>query len=91
MEVFPGQRYKTNVKWKLVLMYGRFYITYHSQGKILLESQMIMEFNEVLEKYSRIPPFHVSEEKMGDFRFWVESDAWGVSFCFRLLYIADIL
>ena len=28
---------------------------------------------------------------MGDFRFWIESDAWRVSFCFRSLYIAAIL
>ena len=31
------------------------------------------------------------KKKMGDFRFWIESDAWRVSFCFRSLYIADIL
>ena len=32
-----------------------------------------------------------SEVKKGDFRFWIESDAWRVSLCFRSLYIANIL
>ena len=48
---------KTMVKWTLVLIYGRFYITAYFQGKIIFESQMIMVFNEVLEKYLRIPLF----------------------------------
>ena len=34
--------------------------------------------------------FQVSEEKMSGFRFWIEGDAWRVSFCFRSLYIVDI-
>ena len=35
--------------------------------------------------------FWGSEEKMGDFRCWIESYSWRVSFCFVSLYIADIL
>ena len=48
---------KIMVKWTLVLICGRFYITAYSQGKIIFEIQIIMVFNEVLEKYSRIPLF----------------------------------
>ena len=62
---FTGPRPKTTVKWTLVLIYARFYITDYSQGKIIFESQMILVFNEVLEKYLCIPLFKVSEEKNG--------------------------
>ena len=31
------------------------------------------------------------KKKIGDFRCWIESDSWRVSFYFRSLYIADIL
>ena len=31
------------------------------------------------------------EEKKCDFRFWIESDAWRVSFCFRFSTIKDYL
>ena len=48
---------KTIVKWTLVLIYGRFYITAYSQGKIIFESQMRILFNEVLEKYLQVPLF----------------------------------
>ena len=41
---------KNKVKWTLVLIYGGFYINAYSQGKIIFESQMIMVFNEALEK-----------------------------------------
>ena len=30
-------------------------------------------------------------KKKGDFRFWIASGAWRVSFCFRYLYIETIL
>ena len=30
-------------------------------------------------------------KKKGDFMFWIESDAWKVSLCFRYLYIFAIL
>ena len=43
---------KTKVKWTLVVIYCRFYITDYSQWNIIFESQTIMVFNEVLgEKY----------------------------------------
>ena len=48
---------KTMVTWTLVLIYGRFYITAYSQGKINFEGQMIMVFIEVFEKDLRIPLF----------------------------------
>ena len=38
---------KTMVKWTLVLIYGRLYITDYSQGKIIFEIQMRTLSNEV--------------------------------------------
>ena len=74
------------VKWTVVLICGRLYITDYSQGEIIFENQTRMVFNEVLEKYLRIPLFPGQRrKKMGGFRFWIESDAQGVSFCFRSL------
>ena len=83
---------KTIVKWTLLPIYGRFYITDYSQVNIIFETKMRMAFNEVLEKISTYSSFYRPvKNKMGDFRFWIESDAWRVSFCFRSLYIASIL
>ena len=82
---------KTMVKLTLVLIFGRFYINDYSQGKIIFEIQIIMVFNAVLKNIHIFFFFQVSERKRGDFRFWIESDAWRVSFCFRSLYIAAIL
>ena len=62
---FTGPRPKTTVKWTLVLIYARFYITDYSQGKIIFESQMIMVFDEVLEKIYVFLFFQASEEKIG--------------------------
>ena len=56
---------KTTVKWALLLIHGRFYITDYSQGKILFESQIRMVFNEVLENIYLFLFFQVSEEKNG--------------------------
>ena len=56
-EVLLVSDLKTMVEWTLVLIYGRLYINYYSQGKILFESQMIIVFNEVPEKELRIPIF----------------------------------
>ena len=33
----------------------------------------------------------VVKKTNSDFKFWIESDAWRVSFCFRYLYISYIL
>ena len=74
---------KAMVKWTLVLIYGRLYINDYYHGNILFESQMRLVFNEVLENIHLFLFFQVSAEKMGDFRFWIESDYWRVSFCFR--------
>ena len=83
---------KTMLKLILVLIYGRFYITAYSQGKIPFESQMRILFNEVLGKISRRSSFsRLVKKKKGDFRFLIESDAWRVSFCFRSLCISAIL
>ena len=54
---FTGPRPKTMVKWTLVLIYGRLYITAYTQGKIIFESQTRMVFNEFPEKYLCIPLF----------------------------------
>ena len=43
---------KTMVKWTLVTIYGRFYITDYYQGKTIFESHMRMVFNEFLEKFT---------------------------------------
>ena len=80
------------VKWTLVLIYGRFYIIAYSQGSIIFEGQVIMVFNEVPGKIFTNSSFSGSmKKKMDDFRFWIESDAWRISFCFRSLYISSIL
>ena len=39
---------KNMAKWTLVLIYGRFYITNFTQGKLLFEIQIRTVFNEVL-------------------------------------------
>ena len=65
------------VEWKLVLISGRLYISAYDQGQILLEIQMRMVLNEFLEKLFTYSFFFRScKKQMGDFRFWVESDAW---------------
>ena len=48
---------KTMVKWTLVLIYGRLYITAYYKGGVIFESQMRTVFNENLEKYLLIPLF----------------------------------
>ena len=62
----------------------------YSPGKVLFESHMRMVFNEVPGKKCVFLFFQVSEETMDDFRFWIENDAWRVSFCFSSLYIAAV-
>ena len=59
---------KIIVKWKLVLIYGRFYITTYSQGKILFENQTRMVFNEVSGKRFSYSSFFRSLKKK-----WVTS------------------
>ena len=80
------------VKWALILIYGRFYITNYYQGKIIFESKMVILFNELQGKRLTYSSLSRSvKKKMGDFRFWIESDALRVPFCFRSLHIAAIL
>ena len=38
----------------------------------------------------KVDPAGAAKKKMGDSRFWIESDTCRVSLCFRLLYIAAI-
>ena len=53
---------KNTVKWTLVLIYGRFYITDYYQVKILFESHMRMVFNAVTGEKNVFLFFRVSEE-----------------------------
>ena len=82
---------KTMVKWTLVLIYGTLYITAYYQGKIIFKIHTGMVFNEFLGKRFTYPSFSRSVNKMGGFRFWIESDSWRVSFCFISLYVEAIL
>ena len=41
--------------------------------------------------FTYYPFYREVKEKLGDFRFWIEGDAWRISSCFRSLYIAYIL
>ena len=59
---------KTMVNCKLVLIYGRLYITAYNQGKIIFESQKRMVFNEVPEKIFTYSSFSESAKKK-----WVTS------------------
>ena len=59
---------KTMVKWTLVLIYGRLYITSYYQKKIIFEIQTIMVFNEALVKISVYSSFSRSVKKK-----WVTS------------------
>ena len=64
------------VELKLVIIYGRLYITSYSQVNIIFDSQIIMVFNESPEKRFTYSSFSRSaKKKMGGFKFWIESDA----------------
>ena len=82
---FTGPRPKNMVKWTLVLIYGRFYITDYFQGKMIFESQTRMLFNEVPEKRFTYSSFSGSVKKK-----WVTS-GFGLKVMLGGSIFADIL